>query len=447
MPRRTRCATCPGARGGRQRPRRARRALPATSATGCSPRRGDVFNPDADARRRRAKEQRRREKDEQAATRAGRAGRDRHPRAAPPAGVPLAERVPADVADAARARADGDDAGRTATGTDRHCYVCKRDYTQVHHFYDQLCPPCGDAQLREADRDGRPARATSRCSPAGGSRSATRPVSSCSAPAPHLIVTTRFPRDAAVRFAREPDFADWRDRLEVFGLDLRHTPSVEAFCAHLVRDPRPARLHRQQRLPDGAPPARVLPPHARARDRRRRRRCRRTLARCSASTTASAGTEVLQPATTIDAHRELARDRHRVVPASRAGRAVAAAPARRRRRARRRLFPEGGSTGPAAGRPARAQQVAADARRGVDGRAARGPARQRGRAVRPQRAAQAAAAARAGPRQAHRQRVGDGGPVLPAVQDHKHPHTNMAKAALNMMTRTSAADYAATAST
>ena len=49
----------------------------------------------------------------------------------------------------------------------------------------------------------------------------------------HLIVTTRFPRDSALRYAREPDFEDWAHRLEIFGLDLRHTPSVEAFCHHL----------------------------------------------------------------------------------------------------------------------------------------------------------------------------------------------------------------------
>src|SRR6185436_8117620 len=42
------------------------------------------------------------------------------------------------------------------------------------------------------------------------------------------------PRDSAVRYAAEPDFADWGHRLEVFGLDLRHTPSVEAFCRHLL---------------------------------------------------------------------------------------------------------------------------------------------------------------------------------------------------------------------
>ena len=37
-----------------------------------------------------------------------------------------------------------------------------------------------------------------------------------------------------MRYAREADFADWGHRLEVFGLDLRHTPSVESFCHELV---------------------------------------------------------------------------------------------------------------------------------------------------------------------------------------------------------------------
>jgi NAD(P)-dependent dehydrogenase (short-subunit alcohol dehydrogenase family) len=49
-----------------------------------------------------------------------------------------------------------------------------------------------------------------------------------------LIVTTRFPRDSAARYAKEPDFPAWSDRLEIFGLDLRHTPSVEAFCRKLL---------------------------------------------------------------------------------------------------------------------------------------------------------------------------------------------------------------------
>jgi NAD(P)-dependent dehydrogenase (short-subunit alcohol dehydrogenase family) len=37
-----------------------------------------------------------------------------------------------------------------------------------------------------------------------------------------------------MRYAAEPDFAEWGHRLEIFGLDLRHTPSVEAFCQQLL---------------------------------------------------------------------------------------------------------------------------------------------------------------------------------------------------------------------
>ncbi|HXN75373.1 MAG TPA: SDR family NAD(P)-dependent oxidoreductase, partial [Gemmatimonadaceae bacterium] len=49
-----------------------------------------------------------------------------------------------------------------------------------------------------------------------------------------LVVTTRFPRDSAARYSREPDFGEWADRLEIYGLDLRHTPSVEAFCQEVL---------------------------------------------------------------------------------------------------------------------------------------------------------------------------------------------------------------------
>lgn len=49
-----------------------------------------------------------------------------------------------------------------------------------------------------------------------------------------LVVTTRFPRDSAARYSREADFADWASRLRIFGLDMRHTPAVEAFCRDLA---------------------------------------------------------------------------------------------------------------------------------------------------------------------------------------------------------------------
>jgi NAD(P)-dependent dehydrogenase (short-subunit alcohol dehydrogenase family) len=49
----------------------------------------------------------------------------------------------------------------------------------------------------------------------------------------HVIATTRFPVDAALRYSREPDFQKWSQRLDIYGLDLRHTPSVELFCNYV----------------------------------------------------------------------------------------------------------------------------------------------------------------------------------------------------------------------
>ncbi|MBA2292244.1 MAG: SDR family oxidoreductase [Gemmatimonadales bacterium] len=125
------------------------------------------------------------------------------------------------------------DAESRVTGDAQNCYVCKQDYTQVHHFYDQLCPECAALNYRKrgelADLTGRVALLTG-----GRVKIGYQAGIKLLRSGAHLIVTTRFPRDSAARYAAEPDFADWGDRLEIVGLDLRHTPSVEEFCRHLA---------------------------------------------------------------------------------------------------------------------------------------------------------------------------------------------------------------------
>ena len=115
----------------------------------------------------------------------------------------------------------------------QHCYVCKQNYSVIHHFYDQLCPSCAELNFTKrtelADLTGRVALLTGGRVKIG--YQAGLKLLRCGA---HLIVTTRFPRDSAIRYAREPDFGDWGHRLEVFGLHLRYTPSVEAFCRELL---------------------------------------------------------------------------------------------------------------------------------------------------------------------------------------------------------------------
>ena len=114
----------------------------------------------------------------------------------------------------------------------QHCYVCKQLYVAVHGFYDQLCPACGDFNYAKrsetADLKGRVALLTG-----GRVKIGYQAGIKLLRAGAELIVTTRFPRDSAARYAAEPDFEEWSGRLEIFGLDLRHTPRVEAFCQHL----------------------------------------------------------------------------------------------------------------------------------------------------------------------------------------------------------------------
>jgi NAD(P)-dependent dehydrogenase (short-subunit alcohol dehydrogenase family) len=115
----------------------------------------------------------------------------------------------------------------------QHCYVCKKAFSTLHHFYDQLCPPCAELNWFKrgelADLRGRVALLTGGRVKIGYQAGIKLLRSGAT-----LIVTTRFPRDSAERYAREPDFAEWSSRLEIHGLDLRHTPSVEAFCRELL---------------------------------------------------------------------------------------------------------------------------------------------------------------------------------------------------------------------
>ena len=115
----------------------------------------------------------------------------------------------------------------------QNCYVCKKDYTAIHHFYDQLCPACAELNFfkrtETANLKGRVALLTG-----GRVKIGYQAGIKLLRAGAELIVCTRFPRDAAKRYAAEPDFKDWGDRLKIYGLDLRHTPSVDAFTRHLL---------------------------------------------------------------------------------------------------------------------------------------------------------------------------------------------------------------------
>ncbi len=124
-------------------------------------------------------------------------------------------------------------APRPVLNTSRNCYVCKAEYTTPHRYYDSMCVPCGDFNYAKREQT---ADLAGRCALVTGARvkigyQAALKLLRAGA---QVIVTTRFPVDAAARYAREPDYADFRERLQVYGLDLRHTPSVEIFARSLA---------------------------------------------------------------------------------------------------------------------------------------------------------------------------------------------------------------------
>jgi NAD(P)-dependent dehydrogenase (short-subunit alcohol dehydrogenase family) len=146
----------------------------------------------------------------------------------------LAEEAPPEAPDwdAAEAEREGE-APTVRVREARTCYVCKSDFHELHHFYDQMCGACAELnwakRTQTADLRGRVALVTG-----GRVKIGYQAAMKCLRAGAETVVVTRFPRDAARRFATEVDVADWRHRLHIYGVDLRHTPSVEALCTHLL---------------------------------------------------------------------------------------------------------------------------------------------------------------------------------------------------------------------
>jgi NAD(P)-dependent dehydrogenase (short-subunit alcohol dehydrogenase family) len=111
----------------------------------------------------------------------------------------------------------------------RPCYQCKAKYTEVDAFYHQLCPSCAtvNRQRRGARTDltGRRALLTG-----GRAKIGMYIALRLLRDGAQTTITTRFPKDAARRFSAMPDSGDWLERLEIIGVDLRQPGQVVALA-------------------------------------------------------------------------------------------------------------------------------------------------------------------------------------------------------------------------
>lgn len=130
-------------------------------------------------------------------------------------GVPLSTRAEAPVAGFLRQA--------------RGCYICKQRYHQVDAFYHQLCPSC--AELNHSRRDARTDLTGRRALLTGGRAKIGMYIAlRLLRDGAHTTVTTRFPHDAVRRFAAMPDSDQWLHRLRVVGIDLRDPAQVVALA-------------------------------------------------------------------------------------------------------------------------------------------------------------------------------------------------------------------------
>ncbi len=115
----------------------------------------------------------------------------------------------------------------------QRCFVCKNTFQEGHFFYRGLCLKCGELNYAKRNQT---ANLQGLFALVTGARvkigyAVTLRLLRAGA---FVIATTRFARDAARRYAKEADFAQWCDRLHVYELDLRYIAGVERFAEHVI---------------------------------------------------------------------------------------------------------------------------------------------------------------------------------------------------------------------
>lgn len=128
-----------------------------------------------------------------------------------------------------------------ALSRSRTCYMCRAPYHQLDPFYDALCPPCAALSRRKREQSG-DLRGYRALVTGGRIKIGFSIVVRLLRAGAEVTVTTRFPFDAARRYSELPDFQELNPRLRIVGLDLRFLHDVERLPKVLGLQERPLHI-------------------------------------------------------------------------------------------------------------------------------------------------------------------------------------------------------------
>jgi len=119
----------------------------------------------------------------------------------------------------------------------KNCYICKVKFNNknIHKFYHNLCKNCGDYNYsyREMNFDWkkRIAIVTGGRVKIGFNIAIKLLSYNCI-----VLITTRFPKDALIRFQSHPDYEKWKNNLFIYPIDFRLIESTVKFIQYLEKN-------------------------------------------------------------------------------------------------------------------------------------------------------------------------------------------------------------------
>lgn len=112
----------------------------------------------------------------------------------------------------------------------KNCYCCNQSYKLAHSFYTRLCPDCAvenyAKRFQNLDLKGRNVILTGGRVKVGFA-TALRLLRNNA----NVVLTTRFPALALEQFMQESDFENWKENLIIYGLDLRNLNAINDFIS------------------------------------------------------------------------------------------------------------------------------------------------------------------------------------------------------------------------